>query len=98
MPDSPNKPPLQVRHEPARQRFVADVDGHPCVADYRLAGNVMQMVHTGVHASLRGRGIAAALVDAALQHARAAGLKVDPLCSYVRVHMNRHPETRDLMV
>lgn len=97
MEDSTSNIPLQVRHEPEKQRFVADIDGHLCVSEYRMAGNVMQMVYTGVHPSLRGRGIAASLVDTALLYAREGGLTVDPICSYVRVHMNRHPETRDLL-
>ncbi|WP_418315736.1 GNAT family N-acetyltransferase [Piscinibacter sakaiensis] len=88
---------LQVQHDLAQQRFIAVVDGHRCVADYRMAGKVMQMVHTAVHPSLRGRGIAAALVGTALQYAREGGLQVDPICSYVRVYINRHPETRDLL-
>ncbi len=88
---------IAVFHQPDQQRFYADVDGHRCVADYRMAGNVMQMVYTGVDPSLRGRGIAARLVDAALQHARDSGLKVEPICSYVRSHMSRHPATRDLL-
>lgn len=85
-----------VHHNAAQQRFECTVEGHLCVADYRLAGRVMQMTHTGVHPSLEGRGIAAALVAAALEHARAQGFKVDPVCSYVRVYMQRHPDTRSL--
>ena len=85
-----------VHHNAAQQRFECTVEGHLCVADYRLAGRVMQMTHTGVHPSLEGRGIAAALVAAALEHARAQGFKVDPLCSYVRVYMQRHPDTQAL--
>ncbi len=56
----------------------------------------MQMVHTGVHPSLQGQGIAAKLVVAALAHARENELRIDPVCSYVRVYMDRHPETADL--
>lgn len=97
MSDSPSIHELQIRHDLARQQFVAEVDGHRCVADYRMAGKVMQMVHTAVHPSLRGRGIAGALVGTALQYAREGGLQVDPICSYVRVYINRHPETRDLL-
>jgi predicted GNAT family acetyltransferase len=89
---------FKVEHEPARQRFVARVDGDECVADYRLVGGVMQMTHTGVPPRLEGRGIAAALVKAALAHARANGLRVDPVCSYVRAYMERHPETASLHV
>ena len=67
---------VQVEHRPERGRFQARVDGHLCVADYRLDGDRMQMTHTEVHPALEGRGIAARLVRAALDHARANGLKL----------------------
>lgn len=88
---------LNVTHNSAASRFEAIVDGRLCVADYRLAGGVMQMTHTGVPPPLEGRGIAAQLVAAALSHAREHGLKVRPSCSYVAVYMRRHPETLGLL-
>jgi predicted GNAT family acetyltransferase len=88
---------IPIEHLPERGRFQARVEGHLCVADYRLDGNRMQMTHTEVHPALEGRGIAAGLVRAALHHARASGLKVVPLCSYVRAYMRRHPDTQDLL-
>lgn len=91
-------PPLPaVVHDPRAQCFEMQVDGLRCEACYELAGQVMRMTHTGVPHQLEGRGIAAALVRAALEHARAQGLRVQPLCSYVRVYMRRHPETQDLL-
>jgi len=86
-----------VEHLPERGRFQAVVEGHLCVADYRLAGGVMHMTHTEVHPALQGRGIAAELVDAALAYARANGFKVNPLCSYVQLYLRRHPQSRDLL-
>lgn len=86
-----------IEHRPEAQRFEAMVDGLLSVAEYRLADGVMHMTHTGVPLALQGRGIAARLVQAALDHARTQGLKVNPLCSYVRVYMQRHPQTQDLM-
>lgn len=86
-----------VTHNAAQSRFEATVEGQLCVADYRQQGRVMRMTHTGVPPQLEGRGIAAALVRAALGHAREQGLKVDPACSYVAVYMRRHPETQDLL-
>jgi predicted GNAT family acetyltransferase len=86
-----------IEHLPEQGRFQTTVDGHPGVAEYRLAGGVMLMTHTEVHPALQGRGLAAALVEAALAHARAHGLKVNPLCSYVRAHMRRNPQTQDLL-
>ncbi len=89
--------PHAVTHNPAAARFEAHIDGQLCVADYRLAGTLMTMHHTFVPAALEGRGIAAALVAAALDHARGAGWRVHPACSYVARYMQRHLETQDLL-
>jgi uncharacterized protein len=89
---------LQVQHNPQQSRFEAHVDGHLSVADYRLRDGVMTMHHTEVPTPVRGRGIAAQLVAAALAHAREHGLRVDAQCSYVRQYMRKHPETQSLSV
>ncbi len=88
---------LQIEHLPAQGRFQAVVEGHACVTDYRLAGGVMAITHTEVAPELGGRGIAAALMQAALAYAGAHGLKVNPLCSYAGSYMQRHPETQALL-
>ena len=89
--------PVTITHRPELSTFEAIVEGHRCVADYRLDGPVIRMTHTFVHPALEGRGIAAQLVQAALQLARSEGLKVDPVCSYVAVYMRRHAEWQDLL-
>ena len=86
-----------VHHNASAQRFELHVEGLMSRADYRLADGVMHLVHTEVPRQQEGRGLAAALVAAALAHARAQGLKVRPVCSYVRAYMARHPETQDLL-
>jgi predicted GNAT family acetyltransferase len=88
---------MQVVHNGAAARFETVVEGQLARANYRLEEGVMRMVHTEVPRDLQGRGIAAALVKAALDHARTHGLKVAPVCSYVRTYMRRHPQTRDLL-
>ena len=89
-------PPV-IEHLPDQGRFRCVVDGEVCVADYRLVHGVMVITHTEVAARVGGRGIAAALMRAALDHAQAQGLKVNPVCSYARVYMNRHPQTLALL-
>ena len=81
-----------VRHDPELHRFHATVDGRGAELVYRLKDNVMTITHTGVPDEIGGRGIAAALVKAALEHAQASGWKVIPLCSYAAAYMARHPE------
>lgn len=66
------------------------------MADYRLDGKVMTVTHTGVPTRLEGRGIAAALMQAVFDHARAHDLRVRPQCSYASAYMQRHPETETL--
>jgi uncharacterized protein len=85
---------IQVENNRAESRFQALVNGHLCVADYTLSPGVMHITHTGVHPSLQGQGIAAKLIDAAFEHARTNALKIDPVCSYVRVYIRRHPESQ----
>ncbi|HJV60061.1 MAG TPA: GNAT family N-acetyltransferase [Albitalea sp.] len=89
---------VTVSHNLGQSRFEAIVEGHRCVADYQLRDGVMVMTHTYVPPALEGRGIAARLVGAAMDYARAHDHKVDPLCSYVRTYMRRHPETQSLHV
>jgi uncharacterized protein len=89
---------LTIEHLPQRHRFQTVVEGFTCFADYVLAGKVITITHTVVPPPIEGRGIAAQLIQALLDHARANGLKVDPQCSYSRAYMQRHPETMDLHV
>jgi uncharacterized protein len=86
-----------VVHNTAAHRFEVILDGEVARADYRLDGNVMRMVHTEVPPAYEGKGVAGTLVRAALAYARGQGLRVLPLCSYVRSYMKRHPETHDLL-
>jgi predicted GNAT family acetyltransferase len=89
--------PTTVRHRPEASRFEADIDGRLAVCAYRRVGDLVHLTHTEVPPAAQGRGIAADLVRATLDWARAEGLKVRPLCSYVAAYMRRHPETRDLV-
>jgi hypothetical protein len=42
--------------------------------------------------------VASALVRAAVDHARANGLKLVPTCPYVAAWLERHPGERDVFV
>lgn len=101
---APAAPALDVVHDAARGCFEAVVEGLRCECVYRRLPaedgapmGVVAFTHTEVPARLEGRGIAAALVRNALDWARAEGLRVRPLCSYVALYMRRHPETADLL-
>lgn len=92
---------LDIRHHAAAHRFSVTVDGHECELDYTVIddippGGPMTITHTGVPSAVAGRGVAAALVRAALDLARAEHWQVVPACSYANAWMRRHPDYEDL--
>ena len=98
-----NAMPAQISHNPAQQRFEARLVPPSGLADavagceYRRQGTLLVLHHTEVPAELQGQGVAAELVAAALDWARAQGFQVRPSCSYVAQYMQRHPATLDLL-
>jgi len=64
---------------------------------YIAQGSVLIADHTLVPSAIGGRGVAARLVDALIDHARANGLRIVPQCSYVDAAFRRHPEWADLL-
>jgi predicted GNAT family acetyltransferase len=53
--------------------------------------------HTGVDDSLRGTGVARALVERLVADARSAGIRIVPQCSYVLAQYRRNPDWSDVM-
>lgn len=86
-----------IAHDSVSGRFTTTVDGHQGYLEYMDADGAIVITHTVVPEAIGGRGIAGRLVQAALEYARAAGLKVVPRCSYARSYMDRHPEYADLL-
>jgi predicted GNAT family acetyltransferase len=84
---------VEVRHEPAAQRFVGVRDGQQVgLVDYRRDGDVLVVVHTETRPELRGQGIAADLTRGVLAHVEAEGLRIRPVCPYTVGYLDAHPE------
>jgi predicted GNAT family acetyltransferase len=92
-----DQPSLDLHHDPAAHRFSTRLEGHDAELVYALRDGRMVIEHTGVPEAIGGRGVAAALVKAALEHARAQGWRVVPACSYSAAYVQRHPEYADLL-
>ena len=86
-----------VKHNRAGARFELQLDQGLARCDYRLLGSELVLHHTEVPAALQGQGVAAVVVQAALDWAREQGLHVRPTCSYVAAYMRRHPDTQSLL-
>ena len=89
---------FEVVNNPEEQRFEARVDGQLALIQYQRAEGVIAYVHTEVPEDLRGRGIADAMAQAALEYAREQELGVVPLCPFVAAYIRRHGEYQPLVV
>jgi uncharacterized protein len=90
---------VDVADNAERQRFEARLAGRLVgVADYHERDGVVAFTHTEVDPELRGQGIGAALVGAALKAAVDRGVRIRPLCSFVADYVRLHPEYTRLVV
>jgi predicted GNAT family acetyltransferase len=87
----------EVVNNGAEQRFEAHVDGHTAFLSYRQFPDRFVLVHTEVPPPIEGKGIAGRLLATALDFARAAHLRVVPLCPYVTSFIRKHPEYLDMV-
>ncbi|HEX8622704.1 MAG TPA: GNAT family N-acetyltransferase [Allosphingosinicella sp.] len=86
-----------VSNNEAEHRYELEVDGQLAIAEYRLRPGRITFTHTQVPDALEGRGIGSRLVKAALDDARAQGLKVVPTCPFVKHYIDTHADYRDLL-
>lgn len=90
--------PIEIVHDEARSRYEIADDGTVVgVADYVLDGRRAMFTHTHVSHARRGEGLAAKLVQGALDDVRSRGLLVVPACWYVAQFIDDHEEYRDLL-
>jgi uncharacterized protein len=89
---------IEVRDNPTELRYERLVGGELSgTILYRLRPNAIALVHTDVDPRLEGHGLGAQLVAGALADIRSRGLRVIPICPFVRSYIDRHPEWQDLV-
>ena len=88
---------MNVHHDPKTRQFQLPSDQGEARLSYRVVDTeTLDFSSTYVEPGRRGRGLAAEVVRAGLDYARAEGKRVIPSCSYVRAYLRRHPEYADL--
>ncbi|GAB6387400.1 GNAT family N-acetyltransferase [Stutzerimonas marianensis] len=87
---------LTIRHDRTGHQFETTVDGYRAYLAYvDLGKQTLDIYRTFVPDALRGRGVAAALTQHALDYAAREGFTVIPSCSYVERYMERQAGERD---
>lgn len=86
-----------VTNNQSEHRYELAVGGATALAAYSQSGDTLTFTHTEVPPELEGQGIGSRLIRGALDDVRRRGLKIVPLCGFVRHYVDTHPETEDLL-
>ena len=78
--------------------FFIDEDGE-WIAELTYVKNngIMTIDHTEIDEKLRGEGIGEDMVRAAVEYARANGLKIKAVCPYAKKVIERTPDLKDIL-
>ncbi|MEO7964599.1 MAG: GNAT family N-acetyltransferase [Gemmatimonadaceae bacterium] len=88
---------LDIRENRDAHRYEVAVGDELAVSAYELTNDTITLTHTEVPEAAEGHGVGAALVRFALDDARKRGLRVVPLCPFVKIWIKRHPEYHDIV-
>jgi uncharacterized protein len=80
-----------IENDTTRSRLVLDMDGLTSELVYRVTGDELVIVHTGVPDDLAGHGIGGQLVHAAIELAAESALRLVPLCPFARTWLKENP-------
>jgi predicted GNAT family acetyltransferase len=90
---------VNVENDSAHQRFFVRLpEGNGELQYRRIPTRTLELVHTEVAPTLRGRGVGDALAEAAMDYARAEKLSIVATCPFVRRWLEKHPEHQHLVV
>lgn len=89
---------VERQGDESKGAYVVDLPGVERQAELTWVerGGVRHANHTFVPPEMRGKGVAAKLVEALIADAREQGFRIAPDCSYVEAAFRRNPDWADL--
>ncbi|MDP2686641.1 MAG: GNAT family N-acetyltransferase [Aequorivita sp.] len=88
---------MQVIDNKEKNRFEAIVDGHQAIIEYSVLPGVLSLNHTEVPEALGGRGVASEMAESVLLAIELRGLKVKPVCPFIKKYIYKHPEWKSIL-
>jgi len=88
----------EVIHDIERNQFYLEFEGKRAFLDYKEIDNkLLEYYQTFVPRALRKQGLASLVVYAALEYAKNNGIKIIPVCSFVKHFIETHKVYHDLV-
>lgn len=94
-----NESDLEVTFNESERRYEVNPDDsdETAILQVRRTPEYWTLRHTEVPPEFSGQGVGSALVKAALDGARAAGVRVKPVCPFTAAYIKRNQEYVDLV-
>ena len=89
---------LRITDNPERKRYEAYVGSQLAgFTDYHAQPGLITLLHTEIEPDFEGRGLGSRFVAGILDDARGRGLRVLPICPFVRAFLQKTSDYDDLV-
>ncbi|QQX76944.1 MULTISPECIES: GNAT family N-acetyltransferase [Aequorivita] len=88
---------MRVIDNKEENRFETDIDGHKAVIAYSVQPGILSLNHTEVPDALSGQGVASEMTEKVLLQIELRGLKVVPVCPFIKKYIDKHPEWKSII-
>ncbi len=89
---------LVIADNHGRRRYLVRLaDRVVAYSEYELEPGRIAFTHTVVKPEFEGRGVGSRLAKFALDDARSRGLRIVPVCPFIRAYLKRHAEFADIV-
>ncbi len=92
------KETCELIDNPDKSQYEFHLEGETPRLEYIKAKDKIYLTHTEVPPVLSGRGIGSALIGAVLEDIDRQELTLVPLCPFVALYLQRHPEWKRLVL
>lgn len=88
---------MRVIDNKEEHRFEAEVEDHTAIVEYTVQPGILSLDHTEVPKELSGQGVASEMVEKVLLQIELRGLKVIPVCPFIKKYIDKHPEWKSIL-
>jgi len=89
---------MRVIDNKEMNRFETDIDGYKAIIEYSVKPGVLSLNHTEVPKELSGQGVASEMTEKVLLQIELRGLKVIPVCPFIKKYIEKHPEWKSIVM
>lgn len=95
----PTKFPIGMRvvDNKEENRFETEIEGQMAVIEYSVQPGILSLNHTEIPEALSGQGVASEMIEKVLLEIELRGLKVIPVCPFIRKYIDKHPEWKSIL-